>query len=201
MVDIYTMIRHPSNAVVFIPLPNFQEHKVVLNWITNYLTPSKRFIQHTFMLLHTILRERGSSEFDRQAPHMDKKWKAGEEEQHCLILQEKPTTQSNVSVSVLRTGSLHIKACNMCICLTSMTAGRPSLAPGYPEYNILLLKWLPNQRTIYSIVYKLDFQFVVIMATYICCVASWKEIYIVCALIKWTWACMCSQEFSSIKFW
>lgn len=34
---------------VFIPWLNFQEHKVVLNWITNYLTPSKRFIQHTFM--------------------------------------------------------------------------------------------------------------------------------------------------------
>lgn len=48
-----------------------------------------------------------------------------------------------------------------------------------PEDNILLLKWLPNQRTIYSIVYKLDFQFIVIMATYICTV-FWKEIYSVC---------------------
>lgn len=64
-----------------------------------------------------------------------------------------------------------------------------------PEYNILLLKWLPNQRTIYSIVSKLDFQFIVIMATYIC-EFPWKEIYFVCInqMSMYVW-CMRSKEF------
>lgn len=116
-------------------------------------------------------------------------WTKSENERRRAALFNPPGKTDNAieckCFCVPRTGSLHIKVYNMCICLTSMTAGRPSLAPGHQS--ILLLKWLPSQRTIYSIVYKLDFQFIVIMATYIC-EAFWKERYIRCALIKW--ACM-----------
>lgn len=42
-------IQTPYMNIEYFPWLNFEEHKVVLNWITNYLTPSKRFIHHTFM--------------------------------------------------------------------------------------------------------------------------------------------------------